>query len=65
MAGAALTNEELHALIATLKVQVAALTVVAPVAAAAPPTGAAPVVFADTTQTLGANDLFDHLKKRG
>jgi hypothetical protein len=47
MAGAAPTNKELLALFATFQVQVAALTAMTPVAAAAPPAGAAPVVFAD------------------
>jgi hypothetical protein len=40
------------------------MTAVAPVAATAPPAGAAPVVFTDTPQTLGANDLFDYSMKR-
>jgi hypothetical protein len=38
---------------------------VAPAAAASPPAGAATVVFADTPQTLGADDLIDYLTKRG
>ncbi len=38
---------------------------VTPAAAAAPPAGAAPVVFTDMPQTLGANDLIDYLTKRG
>jgi hypothetical protein len=33
--------------------------------AAAPHAGAAPVVFADTHQLLGANDLIDYSTKRG
>jgi hypothetical protein len=37
----------------------------APAAAAAPPAGAATVVFADTPQMLGSNDLIDYLTKRG
>ncbi len=37
----------------------------APAATAAPPTGAAPVVFADMLQTLGADDLIDYSTKRG
>jgi hypothetical protein len=63
MAGAAPTNEELLALIAVLQVQVAALTATAPVAAAAPPAGPAPVVFADIPQMLGANNLINYLMK--
>jgi hypothetical protein len=65
MAGAAPTNAELMAINATLQAQVDALIAAAPVAAAAPPTGAAPVVFADTPQTLGTNDLINYLTKRG
>jgi hypothetical protein len=50
-------NAELIAIITTLQVQVDALTAVAPVAAAAVPAGAAPVVFADMPQMLGTDDL--------
>jgi hypothetical protein len=64
MAGATLTNKELMVLIVTLQVHVAALTAAAPVAAGAPPAGAAPVVFADMSQMLGADDLIDYLTKR-
>jgi hypothetical protein len=46
-------------------VQVAALTAVAPGAAAAPPADAALVVFADMPQMLGAKDLTDYSTKRG
>ncbi len=65
MAGAAHTNAELIAIIGVLQAQVDALTSAAPVAAAAPPTGTAPVVFTDTPQMLGANDLIYYLTKRG
>jgi hypothetical protein len=64
MAGATPTDAELMAIIAMLQVQVDALTAAAPVAAAALPAGAAPVVFTDTPQTLVANDLIDYLTKR-
>jgi hypothetical protein len=47
------------------QVQVADLTAAAPVAADAPPTAAAPVVYAETPQMLGANDLIDYLTKKG
>ncbi len=63
MAGAAPSNAELHTLIARLQVQVSALRVLAPAATAAPPAGTAPVVFANTLQTLGANNLIDYLTK--
>jgi hypothetical protein len=48
-------------------VQVNALQNAAPAAAAAPSAGTAPVavVFADTPQTLGADDLLDYSTKRG
>ncbi len=59
MAGAAPTYAELLALIAKLLAQVAALTAMAPGAVAAPPTGAVPVVFANTPQIVGAKDLID------
>jgi hypothetical protein len=52
-------------IIAQLQAQVNALQNMAPAAAAAPPAGAAPVVFADMPQMLGANDLIDYLTKRG
>ena len=64
MAGATPTSDELIALIAMLQAQVAALTAMAPAATAAPPVGAAPVVFADTPQRLGAIDLIDYLTKQ-
>jgi hypothetical protein len=65
MASAAPTNAELMAIITTLQAQVTALQNVAPAAAAALPAGTAPVVFADTPQTLGTNDLIDYSTKRG
>jgi hypothetical protein len=46
-------------------VQIVALQNAALAAAAAPPAGAAPVVFADMPQMLGADDLIDYLTKRG
>ncbi len=39
------------------------LQAVAPAAAAAPPAGAATVVFANMPQMLGADDLIDYLTK--
>ncbi len=65
MDGAAPTNAELMAIITTLQAQVTALQNVALAATAAPPACAAPVVFADMPQTLGANDLIDYSTKRG
>jgi hypothetical protein len=53
------------AIITTLQVQILALQNAAPAAAAAPPAGAATVVFADTHQRLGTNDLINYLTKRG
>jgi hypothetical protein len=53
------------AVINTLKAQIVALQNAAPAAAAAPPAGAATVVFANTPQTLGANDLIDYSRKQG
>ncbi len=53
------------AVITALQAQVTALQNTAPAATAAPPAGAAPVVFADTPQTLGTNDLINYLTKRG
>jgi hypothetical protein len=64
MAAPAPTTAKLMAIITTLQAQIVALQNVAPVAAAAPPAGAATVVFANTPQTLGANDLIDYLTKR-
>jgi hypothetical protein len=62
---AAPTNAKLMAIIANLQVQVAALQNVTPAATAAPAAGAAPVIFADTPQTLGTNDLINNSMKRG
>jgi hypothetical protein len=63
MAGAAPINAKLMAIIAMLHAQVDALTAAGPVAAAAPPAGAAPVVFKDTPQMLGTYDLIDYSTK--
>ncbi len=65
MAAPALTTAKLMAIITTLQVQIVALQNAALAAAAASPAGAATVVFADTPQTLGANDLIDYSTKRG
>jgi hypothetical protein len=65
MAGTAPTTAELMGIIAILQMQVDALTDMAPVAAAAPPACAAPVVFADTPQMLGTDDLVNYSMKRG
>ncbi len=51
MAGAAPTNAELMAIITTLQAQVNAMQNAAPAATAAPPVGAAQVVFVDMPQT--------------
>ena len=57
------TVADLQALILLLQAQVANLQAAIP---AAPATGAAAVVtFADTPQTLNADDLLDYLTKRG
>jgi hypothetical protein len=54
------------AIIAQFQVPVNALLQnAAPAAAAAPSSGAAPVVFADMPQMLGANDLINYSTKRG
>jgi hypothetical protein len=63
MAAAAPTTAKLLAIIIQLQVQVNALQNGAPAAAAAPPAGAVPVVFVDTPQMLGINDLIDYLTK--
>jgi hypothetical protein len=65
MAAAAPTTAELLAIITQLQAQVTALQNAAPAAAAAPPVGADPVVFADMPQMLGADDLINYLMKRG
>jgi hypothetical protein len=61
MAAAAPTPAELQALILQLQSQVATLT------SGAAPAGPAPaaIVFADTPQSLYANDLIDYSTKRG
>jgi hypothetical protein len=59
------TTAELMAIITTLQAKIVALQNAALTAAAVPPAGAATVVFANTPQTLGANDLIDYLTKRG
>ncbi len=53
------------AIITTLQVQINALQNAASAAAAAPQAGSASVVFADTPQTLGTNDLINYSTKRG
>jgi hypothetical protein len=65
MAAPTTTTAKLMAIIATLQVQIVALQNVAPSATAAPQAGTATVVFADTPQTLGTNDLIDCSTKRG
>jgi hypothetical protein len=65
MAAPAPTTAKLMAIINMLQAQIVALQNAAPAAAAAPPTGAATVVFADMPQTLGADDLIDYLTKQG
>jgi hypothetical protein len=65
MAAPAPTTAKLMAIITTLQVQIVALQNAVPAADAAPPAGTATMVFADTPQTLGANDLIDYLKKQG
>jgi hypothetical protein len=65
MAAPAPTAAELMAIITQLQAQIVALQNVAPAAAAAPPAGAAPVVFANMPQTLGADDLINYLTKQG
>jgi hypothetical protein len=65
MAALAPTTAELTAIITMLQAQIVALQNVAPAAAAAPPAGAASVVFAVTPQMLGADDLINYLTKRG
>jgi len=55
------TIADLQALITTLQGQITALQNAAPAAAAAP----AAVLFAETPQTLGVDDLIDYSTKRG
>jgi hypothetical protein len=59
------TVQDLQALILALQAQVQALLNTAPAIQAAPAAAAAPVVFADTPQMLGVDDLIDYLTKRG
>ncbi len=56
---------ELQALIQALQAQVQALQNAAPAVQAAPAAAATPVVFADTPQTLGVDNLINYLMKRG
>jgi hypothetical protein len=65
MASPALTTAKLMAIITMLQAQIVALQNAAQAAPAAPPAGAATVVFANMPQTLGANDLIDYSTKRG
>jgi hypothetical protein len=53
------------AIITQLQAQIVALQNAAPAATAAPPAGAAPVVFTNTPQTLGTNNLIDYSTKQG
>ncbi len=53
------------AIFTTHQVQIVALQNTAPAAAAAPPAGIATVVFANTPQMLGVNDLIDYSTKQG
>jgi hypothetical protein len=59
------TTGELMAIITTLQAQIVELQNAAPAAAAAPPAGAATVVFTDMPQTLGTDDLIDYSTKQG
>jgi hypothetical protein len=59
------TVQDLQALIQALQAQVQALQNAAPAIQAAPAAAATPVVFADTPQMLGIDDLIDYLTKRG
>jgi hypothetical protein len=65
MAAPAPTTAKLMAIITTLQAQIVALQNVAPAATAAPPAGTATVVFANTPQTLGVNDLINCTTKQG
>jgi hypothetical protein len=58
------TVQDLQALIQALQAQVQALQNAAPAIQAAPAAAATPVVFADTPQTLGVDDLIDYSTKR-
>ncbi len=65
MANPAPTIAELQALIQTLRGEVLALQNAAPAATTAPAAATTAVVFAETPQTLGVDDLIDYLTKRG
>jgi hypothetical protein len=65
MATTAPTIAKLLAIITQLQAQIVALQNASPAATAAPPAGTATVVFADTPQMLGANDLINYLTKQG
>ena len=65
MAAATPTTAELQALIATLQTQVAALTSTAATTSTTSTPTPAVVVFADTPQSLNAEDLLDYATKRG
>ncbi len=60
MAAPAPTTAKLMAIINMLHAQIVALQNAAPAAAAAPPAGTATVVFANTLQMLGADDLINY-----
>jgi hypothetical protein len=65
MAAPTPTTAKLMAIINTLQAQIVALQNAVPATAAAPPAGAATVVFANTPQMLGTDDLINYLTKRG
>jgi hypothetical protein len=65
MAAPAPTTAELTAIITMLHAQIVALQNVAPAAAAAPPAGGDTVVFTNTPQMLGADDLINYSSKQG
>jgi hypothetical protein len=65
MAASAPTTAKHMAIIKTLQAQIVALQNAAPAVAAAPPAGVATVVFANTPQMLGANDVIDYSTKQG
>jgi hypothetical protein len=65
MAAPAPTTAKLMAIITTLQAQIVVLQKAALAAAAASPAGAATVVFANTPQMLGTDDLINYLTKRG
>jgi hypothetical protein len=64
MAAPVPTTAELMTIITTLQVQNFALQNAAPAAAAAPPAGAATVVFVNMPQMLGTDDMIDYLTKK-